>query len=68
MIISHYLRQSLYYTGRQVSGYIVLAEANTATFVGLWDDEGVMALAVFIYLCFLRKNTATIMSNMYAHV
>lgn len=69
MNITDYLRQSLYYTGRQVSGYLVLAEADTATFVGLWGDKGVVVLAAPIYLCFLKKiNTATIMSNMYAHV
>lgn len=68
MNISHYLRQSPYYTGGQVSGCMALAEADTNTFVGLWGKKDVMVLAVSIYLCFLEKNTATIMSNMYAHV
>lgn len=47
---------------------MVLAEADSATFIGLWGDKGVMVLAVSIYLCFLKENTAIIMSNMYAHV
>lgn len=71
MSISHYLRQSPYCTGGQVSGCMVLAEADTNTFVGLWGRKDVMVLAVSIYLCFLKKKnktTATIMFIMYAHV
>lgn len=34
---------------------MALAETNTATFVGLWGDKGVMVLAASIYLCFLEK-------------
>lgn len=55
MSISHYLRQSPYCTGGQVSGCMVLAEADTNTFVGLWGKKDVMVLAVSIYLCFLKK-------------
>lgn len=52
----------------QAGGSMVLAEVDTATFVGLWGDECLMVLAVCISLHFLKKNTVAIMSNMYAHV
>ena len=58
MNLSLHLRQSLcVYTGRKVSGSMVLAEVDIATFVGLWDDECLMVLPVSISLYFLKKNS-----------
>lgn len=39
----------------QAGGSMVLAEVDTATFVGLWGDECLMVLAVCISLYFFKK-------------